>query len=40
MLDKARELGVHDRLAQADVVEFMGRADQRHGLLLAADVFA
>ena len=39
MLDKARELGVYDRLVQADVVEFMGRADQRHELLLAADVF-
>lgn len=38
MLDKARELGVYDRLEQGDVVEFMGRDDQRHELLLASDV--
>jgi predicted TPR repeat methyltransferase len=39
MLDKARELGVYDRLEQADVVEFLCRIDQRQELLLAADVF-
>ena len=39
MLDRARELGVYDRLAHADIVEYLGRDDERHDLVLAADVF-
>lgn len=39
MLDKARALGVYDRLAQADAVEWLGSDDERHDLLVAADVF-
>lgn len=39
MLDKARELDVYDRLEHADVVDFMRRTEDRHELLMAADVF-
>jgi predicted TPR repeat methyltransferase len=39
MLAKARELGVYDRLEQADIVDFLGRPDEHHDLVLAADVF-
>lgn len=39
MLDKARELGVYDRLEHADIVEFLARCEERYDLVLAADVF-
>ncbi len=39
MLDKARALGLYDELAQADIVEHLRSTDQRHDLVLAADVF-
>jgi len=39
MLERARELGVYDRLEHADIAEFLARADERHDLVLAADVF-
>ena len=39
MLDRARQLGVYERLVQADVVEYLRATDQRHDLVLAADVF-
>lgn len=39
MLAKARALGVYDRLDNADLVEHLGRTDERHDLVLAADVF-
>jgi len=39
MLDKARALGVYDRLAHADIVEFLAASDDRFDLVLAADVF-
>lgn len=39
MLDKARELGVYDRLTHADIVEFLAANEERFDLVLAADVF-
>ena len=39
MLEKARALGVYDRLEHADVVEHLSRTAERHDLVLAADVF-
>ncbi|MEO5845122.1 MAG: methyltransferase domain-containing protein [Caldimonas sp.] len=39
MIDKARSLGVYDRLEHADIVEFLARSDERWDLVLAADVF-
>jgi len=39
MLDKARALGVYDRLEQADLVQHLERTERRHDLVLAADVF-
>jgi len=39
MLERARQLGVYDRLEHADIAEFLARADERHDLVLAADVF-
>ena len=39
MIEKARSLGVYDRLEQADVVEFLAGSDDRWDLVLAADVF-
>ena len=39
MLDRARALGVYDRLAHADIVEFLAASEERFDLVLAADVF-
>jgi len=39
MLEKARALGVYDRLSQADLAEYLERTERRHDLVLAADVF-
>lgn len=39
MLQKARELGVYDDLQQGDVLEFLGAAQDRYELVVAADVF-
>jgi predicted TPR repeat methyltransferase len=39
MLEKARTLGVYDRLVQADVVEYLQNTAERFDLLVAADVF-
>ncbi len=39
MLAKARELGLYERLEQADLVAHLAQTDQRHDLVVAADVF-
>ena len=39
MIEKARALGVYDRLEQGDIVEFLGGSEERWDLVLAADVF-
>ena len=39
MLERARALGVYDRLECADIVAFLEHTDERHDLVLAADVF-
>ena len=39
MLDRARALGVYDRLAQGDAALFLRSDEERHDLLVAADVF-
>ncbi len=39
MLQKARALGVYDRLEQGDVVQCLRQTDERFDLVLAADVF-
>ena len=39
MLAKARALGVYGQLEQADLVAHLGHTDQRHDLVVAADVF-
>jgi len=39
MIEKARSLGVYDRLEQADVIEFLGGSQDGWDLVLAADVF-
>ena len=39
MLDKARALGVYDRLAQSDATTFLRDDGARYDLLVAADVF-
>jgi len=39
MLERAARLGVYDRLDCADLVEHLLRCDERHDLVLAADVF-
>ena len=39
MIDKARSLGVYDRLEQGDIIEFLDGSEDRWDLVLAADVF-
>ena len=39
MLDRAASLGVYDRLDCAELVEHLARSDERHDLVVAADVF-
>jgi predicted TPR repeat methyltransferase len=39
MLDKARALGVYDRLEQAELVAHLEHTERRYDLVLAADVF-
>ena len=39
MLERARALGVYDRLVHADIVEFLAGDEERYDLVLAADVF-
>lgn len=39
MLDKARALGLYDRLEGCDIAGFLARTDESFDLLLAADVF-
>ena len=39
MLDKARSLGLYDRLDQADIVDCLQRTEDRYDLVTAADVF-
>ena len=39
MLEKARALGVYDRLEQADLVAHLEQTPMRHDLVVAADVF-
>jgi predicted TPR repeat methyltransferase len=39
MLDRAAALGVYAQLTRADLVDHLRGSDQRHDLLLAADVF-
>jgi len=39
MLDKARALGVYDRLVHADIVDFLAAGEDCFDLVLAADVF-
>lgn len=38
MLDKARALGLYDRLVHGDVVEHLGATDRRYDLVVSADV--
>ena len=39
MLDKARSLGLYDRLEQADIVDHLQHAEELYDLVTAADVF-
>lgn len=39
MLERARTLGIYDRLECADIADFLDRTGDRHDLVLAADVF-
>ncbi len=39
MLERAATLGLYDRLVQADIVEHLRDAEERHDLVVAADVF-
>lgn len=39
MVERARESGFYDEVAQADIVEFLETTPRRHDLLIAADVF-
>lgn len=39
MVERARARGLYDDVAQADLAEFLGCAERRYDLLLAADVF-
>lgn len=39
MLDAAQRRGVYDALVQADLAEHLARTDDRHDLVVAADVF-
>lgn len=39
MLKQARSLGIYRRLVQADLVDHLRATDERHDLVLAADVF-
>lgn len=39
MLDRAAALGVYDRLHRAELVEHLRHSDDRHDLVIAADVF-
>jgi len=39
MLEKARSLRVYDRLEHAELIEYLSATDERHDLVLAADVF-
>ena len=39
MMDKARALGLYDRLVHADIVAYLRGTDERYDLITAADVF-
>ncbi|MBA3597126.1 MAG: methyltransferase domain-containing protein [Methylibium sp.] len=39
MLDKARALGLYERLVHADITDYLNTTDERFDLVLAADVF-
>lgn len=39
MMDKARALGLYDRLVHADIVDYLRGTDERYDLVTAADVF-
>ena len=39
MMDKARALGLYDRLVHADIVDYLRGTDERYDLITAADVF-
>lgn len=39
MLDKARALGLYERLVHADITHYLNTTDERFDLVLAADVF-
>ena len=39
MIEKARSLGVYDRLEHGDIIEFLDASHDRWDLVLAADVF-
>jgi predicted TPR repeat methyltransferase len=39
MLERARALGVYDRLVEADLTQHLRTTEHRHDLVLAADVF-
>jgi predicted TPR repeat methyltransferase len=39
MMDKARALGLYDRLVHADIVAYLRGTDERYDLVTAADVF-
>jgi predicted TPR repeat methyltransferase len=39
MIEQARALGVYDHLVHADITEHLRHANERHDLVLAADVF-
>jgi len=39
MLERARERGIYDELHQSEIVAFVHATEQRHDLIIAADVF-
>lgn len=39
MMDKARTLGLYERLVHADIVDYLSTTEERFDLVLAADVF-
>jgi len=39
MLDKARALGVYDRLVQTDIAHYLNDTDRRYDLVVSGDVF-
>jgi predicted TPR repeat methyltransferase len=39
MMDKAKALGLYDRLVHADIVDYLQGTDERYDLVTAADVF-